>query len=155
MANIIYTKFFERTLTANMDLDAAGTVIRCLLERSTSSYTPNKDHDFLDSFTTGSGVEVSVASYARQTVATKAVNIDDANDRVEFDFDNVSFGALETGQTVDALIFYQETGGDDTTPEDDPLICYIDTATGLPAVLGGGTFSVTIDAEGLIQFAQA
>lgn len=153
MANIIYTKFFERTLTANADLDAAGTVVRCLLERSTSTYSPNKDHDFVGDLS--SLVEITVASYGRQTVATKAVNIDDANDRVEFDFDNISFGALETGQTALALIFYVQTGGDDATPNDDPLICRIDTATGLPATLGGGTFSVTIDAEGFIQFAQA
>lgn len=155
MANLIFTKFFERLATANLDFDNAGTVVRCLLERDTSSYTPDKDHDFLDSFTGGSGVEVSVASYARQTVSNKAVNIDDANDRVELDFDNVAFGNLETGQTVQALIFYAQTGGNDSSPEDDPLICYIDTATGLPATLGGGAFNVTIDSEGLIQFSQA
>lgn len=152
MANIIYTKFFERIATANLDLDNAGTVVRCLLERSTSTYSPNKDHDFVGDLT--SLVEISVASYARQTVANKAVNIDDANDRVEFDFDNISFGSLESGQTVLALIFYQQTGGSDATPNDDDLICRIDTATGLPAVLGGGTFTVTIDTEGFIQLSQ-
>lgn len=152
MANIIFTKFFERIATANMDLDAAGTVVRCLLERSTSTYTPNKDHDFVGDLT--GLVEITVTSYARQTVANKAVNIDDANDRVEFDFDDVSFGALESGQTVLSLIFYNQTGGSDATPNDDPLICRIDTATGLPAALGGGTFSVTINSEGFVQFSQ-
>lgn len=152
MANILYTKGIEQALTAQADLDAAGTVIRCLLERSTSTYSPNKDHDFLDSFTTGGGVEISVASYARQTVANKAVNIDDANDRVEWDFDDIAFGSLESGQTADALIFYVQIGGDDSTPANDPLIAYIDTATGLPATLGGGAFNVTIDAEGFVQY---
>lgn len=152
MANIIYTRFFERMATANLDLDNAGTVVRCLLERSTSAYSPNKDHDYVGDLT--SLVEISVASYARQSVANKAVNIDDANDRVEFDFDDISFGALETGQTVLSLIFYNQTGGNDSTPNDDPLICRIDTATGLPAALGGGTFSVTINSEGFIQLSQ-
>lgn len=152
MANIIYTKFLEQLANGGVDFDAAGTVVRCLLERSTSTYSPNKDHDFVGDL---SGlVEITVASYARQTVATKAVNIDDANDRVELDFDDVSFGALESGQTVLALIFYVQTGGDDSTPNNDSLICRIDTATGLPAALGGGTFNVTINAEGLIQLAQ-
>jgi len=95
-----------------------------------------------------------VASYARQTVTTKAVNIDDANDRVELDFDDVSFGSLESGQTVLALIFYQQTGGNDSSPNDDVLIARIDTATGLTAVLGGGTFSVVIDTEGFIWLQQ-
>jgi len=153
LANIIYTKFFERLTTGNLDFDDAGTVVRCMLERSTSSYSPNKDHDFVSDLT--SIVEVSVTSYARVTVGSKAVNIDDANDRVELDCADISFGALESGQTVEAIILYLQTGGDDSSATDDPLICYIDTATGLPAVLGGGTFTITIDSEGLIQFAQA
>lgn len=152
MANIIYSKFFEQLSNGSLDFDAAGTVVRCLLERSTSTYTPNKDHDFVGD-TTGL-VEISVASYARQTVSTKAVNIDDANDRVELDFADIAFGNLESGQTVRALIFYLQTGGSDATPADDPLICYIDTATNLPAALGGGAFNVTINVEGFIQLSQ-
>ena len=152
MANIIYTKFLEGVNNGTIDFDAAGTVVRCLMERSTSTYTPNKDHDFVGDLT--GLVEVSVASYARQTVATKAVNIDDANDRVELDFADISFGALESGQTVLSLIFYVQTGGSDATPNDDVLIARVDTATGLPAALTGGAVSVVINAEGFIQFAQ-
>lgn len=152
MANMIYSRFFRELATANLDWDNASHVVRCLLERDTSTYTPNKDDDFVGDLT--GLVEVSVASYARQTVANKAVVIDDANDRVELDFDDVAFGSLEAGQTVDSLIFYQQTGGSDATPADDPLICRIDTATGLPATLGGGAFNVTIDAEGFIQLSQ-
>ena len=126
--------------------------MRCLLERSTSTYSPNKDHDFVGDLT--NLVEISVASYTRQTVTAKAVNIDDANDRVELDFGDIAFGNLEAGQTVSALIFYRQTGGSDATPADDDLIARVDTATGLPAVLGGGAFNVTIDAEGFIQLSQ-
>lgn len=153
MANILYSKFFRELATANLDFDNAASVVRCLLVRSTSTYAPNKDHDFVSDLT--NLVEITVASYARQTVANKAVNIDDANDRLELDFDDIAFGALESGQTVLALIFYQQLGGDDTTPADDPLIAYIDTATGLPAVLGGGAFNVTVNAEGFVQMSQA
>lgn len=153
MANVVYTKFLEGLANGTIDFDAAGTVVRCMLERSTSTYTPNKDHDYVSDL---SGfVECSVASYARQTVASKAVNIDDANDRVELDFADIAFGNLETGQTVDALVFYVQTGGDDSSASDDVLIAYIDTATGLPATLGGGAFNVTINAEGFLQLAQA
>ena len=153
MANIIYTKFLEQLANGSVDFDAGGTVVRCLLERSTSSYSPNKDHDYVSDL---SGlVEISVASYARQTVASKAVTIADASDRVELSFSNVDFGALETGQIVSGLIFYVQTGGDDTTPNNDVLIARIDTATGLPATLGGGTFLVSIAAGGFIQLSQA
>lgn len=152
MANIVYTKFLEQLLNGSLDFDSAGTVVRCLLERSTSTYTPDKDHDFVGDLT--GLVEISVASYARVTVTTKAVNIDDTNNRVELDFDDIAFGNLESGQTVLALIFYVQTGGDDSTPNNDPLICRIDTATGLPAVLGGGAFNIAINSEGFIQFSQ-
>ena len=153
MANIVYTKFLAE-MAAN-DLDWETSTIRFMLERDTSAYAPDKYHDFLDSFTGGGGVEISVVSYGRQTMANGAINIDDANDRIELDCDNVAFGNLETGQTVQAIIVYQQTGGDDLSPADDVLICYIDTATGLPAVLGGGAFNITIDDEGLIQISQS
>lgn len=150
MANVIYTRFFERLASAN--LNWASAVLRVLLERSTSGYTVNKDHDYVSDL--ASLVEISVASYSRQTLGSAAVNIDDANDRVELDCADISFGSLETGQIARALIFYVQTGGNDASASDDPLIAYIDTATGLPATLGGGTFSVTINAEGLIQLSQ-
>lgn len=153
MANFVYNRALQAIASGDLDLNAAGTVVRCMLERSTSTYTPDKDHDYVSDLT--GFVEISVASYARVTLATKAVNLDDTNDRAEFDADDLSFGSLETGQTVDALVLYQQTGGSDASPSDDLLIAYIDTATGLPAVLNGGAFTITIDAEGLIQFASA
>lgn len=153
MSNVIYTTFLQKLANGTIDFDAAGTVVRCMLERSTSSYTPNKDHEFVDDL--ASFVEVSVSSYARQTAGSKAVNLDASNDRTELDFADVSFGSLESGQTAKAYVLYVQTGGDDLSPEDDSLICYIDTATGLPATLGGGEFLIQINAEGQIQLAQA
>ena len=153
MANMIYSTFLQKLANGGIDFDSGSVVVRCMLERSTSTYSPNKDHEFVDDL--ASFVECSVSSYARVTVTTKAVNLDTSNDRVELDFDNVSFGTLESGQTVKGVVFYVQTGGNDSSPEDDSLIAYFDTATGLPATLGGGAFSVTINAEGLIQLAQA
>ena len=83
MANIVYTKFLAE-MAAN-DLDWETSVIRFMLERDTSAYAPDKDHDFLDSFTGGGGVEIDVLSYGRVTMGGGAINIDDANDRIELD----------------------------------------------------------------------
>lgn len=117
----VYSRF-------NSILAAGGNfssdVIKCLLERSTSTYSPNIDHDFVSDLT--GLVEISVTSYVRQTLATKAVNIDDPNDRVELDCDDLAFGNLEAGQTVKALIFYRQTGGNDASPSDDELMLYYD-----------------------------
>lgn len=119
MGRILYTNGLHQ-------VNWASDVIRMLLERSTSSYSPDRDHDFLSSFTGGGGVEISVASYARQTLGTKAKNIDDTKNQVEYDAADVAFGNLESGQTVKSLILYKQVGGDDTTPEDDVLIAYDD-----------------------------
>jgi hypothetical protein len=154
MANIIYTRLAERLASGN--LSWATAVVRVMLERSTSTYAPNKDHNFVSDLT--GFVEISVASYARQTAANKASNKDDANDRQELDLDDVSFGNLEAGQTVKGFLLYVQTGGNDSTPNDDSLIAYFDTVNGLPALpvpLGGGLFTIPIDVEGLIQISQA
>jgi len=155
MANIIYTKALEQIQKTNLDWETA--VLCVLLERSTSAYTPDRDQDYLDSFTGGGGVEISVVSYARRTLTGANINLNDPLDQVEFQCDNVAFGSLESGQTVKALLVYLQVGGDDGTPEDDILIAYIDTDSlgALPVALGGGAFNVTINGEGLMKLAQA
>lgn len=108
------------------NVNFTSDTIRVLLERSTSTYVPNIDHDFLDDFTTGGGVEITVASYARQTLGTKTITYDTVKDQVEYDAADPAFGNLESGQTVDAFLVYRRVGVDDTTPADDDLILYDD-----------------------------
>jgi hypothetical protein len=151
MANVYYT----RGINAVHENWTTG-VFRVALVRSTSAYTPDKDHDYLSEFASGEGVEISVASYARQTVANATKTIQDASDRTVYSCDTVSFGELESGQTVQALLVYQQVGGDATTPETDILVAYIDTdGSGLlPAALSNGIFSFTLP-NGLFSVAQA
>lgn len=148
MANIVYNKFKEQ-LAKGIDW-SSGSVIRCLLERSTSTYVPNPDHDFVSSLT--GLVEISVASYARQSVGTPTVTEDDTNDWAKLDGNDLAFGNLEAGQTVKALIFYIQTGGNDSSPTDDILVARYDTDSGgaLPAALGGGAFNVQFNVNGLM-----
>ena len=154
MANVIYTKGLAEIQKNDLDWETA--VICMLLERSTSAYVPNKDHDFLDSFTAGGGVEISVASYARRTLTGCGINLNDVSDQVEFKSNNVAFGSLEAGQVVESLLVYLQVGGDDSSPEDDVLLMYIDTDFNgiLPVSLGGGAFNVTVNGEGLMKMSQ-
>lgn len=155
MANLIFNGFQE--LMAKNDLDWEADVFRILLVRDTTAYTPDVDDTNLDAFTGGGGVEITVASYARQTLASCSITRDDANDQIEFDCTDVAFGNLESGQTVQALLIYQQVGGDDATPATDVIVMYIDTDSGaqLPVALGGGAFTVSLDAEGLMKMSQA
>lgn len=119
MSKILYTNGLHQ-------INWASDTIRVLLERSTSGYTPDRDHDFLDSFTGGGGVEITVASYARQSLANKAKAADDTKNQMEYDADDIAFGNLESGQIARAMILYKQVGGNDATPEDDILIAYDD-----------------------------
>lgn len=154
MANTVYTKFMDAMASGTVNWETA--VLRALLERSTTAYSVDPDHNFVSDFTTGGGVEISVASYLRQTLANAVTTKVDASNHVILDSDNPTWGALETGQTVKAIILYVQTGGSDATPEDDILIAYFDTASNgvLPAVLGGGSFDVTVAANGWIRMYQ-
>ena len=153
MSNILYTKGLE--LIQKNDCDWETDTFRMLLERDTSNYLHDKRHDYVSDFTGGSGVEITVASYARQTLANCNIILDDANDQVKLDCDNILFGNLESGQTVRALLVYMQMGGDDSTPSNDVLLAYIDTVSGvLPAGLGGGAFNITINANGFIRMQQ-
>ena len=154
MSNVVYTNG-QYNVQKN-DLDWETAVICVLLERSTSTYVPDQDHDFLDAFTTGGGVEISVASYARRTLTSPSINKNDSLNQVELDCSNIAFGSLEAGQTAKALILYVQIGGDDSTPEDDILLAYIDTDGNgiLPVALAGGAFNITVNGQGLMKIAQ-
>ena len=147
MANIIYQAGLADLLTTAKTW-GAGTW-KAALERSTSTYSPNKDDD---SILDASGlILITVASYVTQTIATPTVTKDDTNDRVVLGCATISFGTLEAGQTVKSIIIYRDDGGNGV-----PLM-RIDTDAGslLPRALGGGTFTVTLDAVGLLTIAQA
>lgn len=119
----VYTKFSELLAGAG---NFTGDVFRVLLERSTSTYAPSIGHGFLDSFTTGGGVEITVASYARVTLGSKSITPDGANQRVGLFCATIAFGSLEAGQTVKAVLGYRQTGGNDATPADDENVFYYD-----------------------------
>ena len=147
MANILYQAGLVDLLTTAKTW-GAGTW-KMALERSTSTYSPDKDDDSL--LDAGGLVLITVAAYTTQTIATPTVAADDANDRIVVDCDDVAFGALEAGQTVKSILIYRDDGGNGI-----PLI-RIDTDAGalLPRALGGGAFTVSINAIGLMTIAQA
>ena len=154
MSNIIYTNGQYNVQKNALNWETA--VLCILLERSTSVYAPDKNHNFLDAFTGGGGVEISVASYARRTLVSPIITKNDTLDQTELSCNNVAFGSLEPGQTVQSLILYAQIGGDDSTPEDDILLARIDTDVNgiLPAALGGGSFNIAINSQGLFRIAQ-
>lgn len=147
MANIVYNAGLRDLLKGASAFDT-GTW-KVLLERSTSTYSPNKDDD---SILDASGlVQISVATYAIQTIGSPTITEVDASDLVKIDCGDVAFGNLEAGQTVLSAIVYRDDGGNGV-----PLL-RMDTDSGglLPRALGGAAFTLQIHASGLFTIAQA
>lgn len=107
------------------------------------AYAPNIDtEDFYDD------ISASIASGSTdQTLASKALNIDTTNDRVEFDAADLSLASQTIPGGTDMMVVYKDTG----TPGTSPLICYIDIAEGTLSPVNG-TLSITFDSEGILSF---
>lgn len=124
MANALYDPGRQDFLEA--DIDYLVDAIR--VTRSTSSYTFSAAHDFRDDIAAGE------QAAAVQTLGTKTSTsgVADAAD--------ITYAAVNDGTTA-FLIGYKNVG----TAATDPLIFFIDTATGLPVATNGGDLTVQWD----------
>ncbi len=115
-----------------------------VLESSDSTWTPDPDNDSL--LDQAGFDEIDVASYSRQTISSVSITADDGDNTVSIDCGDVAFGSLEAGQTVKSVIVARDDGGN-LVP-----VLRIDTDSGglLPRALGGGAFTLTIAAAGLL-----
>jgi hypothetical protein len=93
-----------------------------------------------DLLVTAGATECTVGGYARQNLSRTNAAEDDANDRVNIDASDVSFGALATGQTIiGAFVYDASTDTNDTTR----LLISVDWFTaGVPT--NGGTINYGI-----------
>lgn len=123
MSNSWYNKLPTLLGNGNLDWDDnSTTTVKALLLRSTGSYTFDPDHATVAAILAASAVEITVASYSRQSVTGRTVTQDDTNNNAKYDADNVAYGALESGQTVSAVILYKEV----TTDSDSPPLFFVD-----------------------------
>lgn len=139
MASVMFNK--GKTSIGNGDVDYLTGVIKAMLMKST--YSPNPDSNYVSDI---SADELG-ATYTRQTLASKTVTQDDTNNRAVFDCADLAFGALALGHTIGGILFYVQTGGDDTTPSNDVLLAYHELTDDIPT--NGSTFSYTINAAGI------
>lgn len=90
--------------------------------------------------------EVSSPSYGRVDLGYRTVSLDIANSRALVDAANPVFPLL-SGVSPAGLIVYKQVGPDDSTPSDDPLVCFINfpvTST------NGDNFMVEFDPYGVL-----
>lgn len=117
MTNAVYPKYKERAQASGGNL-VAGTVKALLVD--TATYTYSAAHEFLTSVPGGARVGTAV------TLGSKTVT------NGVFDAADASFTGLVAAPTIEAIVLYVDTGSEATSY----LVCYIDTATGLPVSAG-------------------
>jgi hypothetical protein len=134
---------------ADRTIDLVGDTIKLILV--TSSYTPDKDHDFASDLTnelSGGGYTGGFGGAGRKTIGSKAFSTDATNDRVEFTFGAVTWTALgaAAGNPKYAILVKEITNDAATR-----LIAYLDLGT---VVTNGSDVIVTPDAVlGALQLA--
>jgi len=138
MASFLYTPFATNLLSGkNIDLDTDTIKIALV----TSSYTPDKTHDFFNDITNevvGTGYTAGGA-----TLASKTVTQDNTNFRAVFD----AADATWSNSTITARygVIYESTGVASTSP----LIALIDFGSNIVSV--GSTFQVSFNVDGILK----
>jgi hypothetical protein len=129
MASVIYPKCKEAMWQGL--IDASGGNVKCILV-DTADYTYSASHEFLSDVPAGAREETS-GNLASKTFTNGT-----------FDCADFSFSAA-AGDPCEALIYYIDTGNAATSR----LLVYVDSGTGLPVTLNGGTVNVTVNASGV------
>lgn len=130
MASLAYHSFLQTGLKADLDFDTI-TFKGMLLS---SSYTPDKDHDFRNDLTNEVGNSGTYS--AGGATATVTVTRDTANDRID-----ISLGALSfTAATITAryAAYYASRGGLSSA---DDLVALIDFGSDVTST--AGTWALT------------
>jgi hypothetical protein len=142
VANSFYDSFLNGILGSHatrVDLDA-DTIKMFLNDNGSADGAPDAVNDnFYDD--RDAGLIGTAYTLAAKTIGTVAVGV----------FDNTTdpapaFTAV-SGNSVETLEFFKDTG----TPSTSDLICYFDTATGLPVTPNGGDINVTFNASGIFK----
>ncbi len=147
MASVVYQNAIGKWMSGDLDMNADDIRVALVMTNTTCDTEP--DVDLMNGFTTLD--ECDATGYARVALANEAVNIDDANDRAEFDADNASFTGLSGNATRDiqgALVYKHVTNDTDSIP-----IAFMDFTADIPAT--ATQIDVPWDAEGIIQGASA
>lgn len=147
MANFIYNEAKRAIAEGEIDFGAGGSDIRVMLVMTNTTADTEDDVNVLSGFTTLD--EMDGASYVRKALANEIVNEDAANNRAEFDADDVTWTGLGAGtRQVQGMIVYKHVGADSSNVP----IAWIDTG-GFPFTANGGNVTIQWNAEGIIQIA--
>lgn len=143
---------------------AAGEVDVLANEIVVMAFESITGYDLDDEFISGGGdildragvTEVTSTGYVggfegadRLSLASKALTVDQANNRAEFDCADLTWSSISraAAESWVAFLILKELTNDAASP----ALWFIDTASGLPLIPNGSDITMTIDAQGLAQ----
>jgi len=141
MASHFFNKAKQLILNGTIDLDTDDIRVALCMTNTTAD-TENDGKVYVGDLTTLD--EMDGANYVRKALTNEAVNLDDANDRAEFDADDVTWTTLGAGTRSVAGVLVYKFVTDDT---DSPLILWSEFAS--PVAADGNNFTVPWDANGI------
>ena len=137
MANAVYPVFKQALMKAcaTVSLNGSTTNGPWVALVDTGTYTYSAAHTFYSSLSGIIGTDQNITS----PTVTNAV----------FDGCNVTYTAVTTATSIEALVIYRKNTGANTTWR---LVLYEDTSvTGLPVTPNGGDISITFNASGILS----
>lgn len=139
MANGFYSYFINNLLKSTTTVIDFDTVTLKWVLTDHGTDTPNlTTDDFLNDISTGTIATSS--SLSSVTVGVVADGVIDAADA------SPAFTAV-SGSSCESLSLYEDSGSAATSD----LICYFDTATGLPLTPNGGDVNLAYNASGIFK----
>ena len=138
------------------EIDLINDVAVKVLAVQTNDTPDDPDVEFIATYISGGAVEVTSTGYTggfagagRKALASKALAVDQVNNRAEFDCADVTWSAISqaAAETWVGFCICKEITSDALSP----VIACINTATGLPLTPNGSDITLTINAEGLLH----
>jgi hypothetical protein len=132
MANALYAEAKDQFLQATLDMD--DSILWVGADHTDDTPVVATD-DFLDDIL--AAARVPAAGSSAQAGKTYTDGVYDANDTV---------ATSVSGDAFDSITLFNNTPGTEATKD---LICFWDTATGLPTTPNGGDITVAWNASGI------
>lgn len=147
MASAIPNSAKANLINGTIDLNTDDIRARLCMTNTTCDTEVDAINDLAD-YTL---IDVCDASgYADVALGSEAVNVDDTNDRAEFDATDLSFTGLggDASRDIQGVLLYKYVDG---TNANDLPIAFIDFTSDIPAT--ATQIDVPWDAEGILQLA--
>jgi len=153
MNSLTFLKGRDEIVKQNLDLVGSADIVVIPMSKSYSPDPSAQDFiaDVVGDELEATGYDGGFGGDDRQTPSGRAVNRDNAKNRLEFDFNDLTFSGIggsvnDTNDVVTGYIIAEERT-DDT---DSPLIGFLDLADNRPT--NGSDITLSPDSEGAFQF---